>query len=232
MFESIMAFFEPYGTVPGSSLNWSQHAALQKAGRHGNAQLAASATPGIDSARICAVLEDVGERVDDVVDAVESLVSELGLRLDEQTEQLERQADLLTEIANTLRNPARTRSAERVRDATELLAHHRNQRALTVAQQAIDDNPNNEAAFIAAGWSCLGLQRPGDARDFFREAAEATASTKGMEERHVNAVRLAGRLTFVLEGARAAIDELAGVAPFYDKEAAKALPKQARIRQL
>lgn len=211
-FGSIMSFFDPYGTVPGSSLNWSQHALLAKRGR----TTVVAAGPMIDTNRICQAIEGVGESVSEVVDAIDLLVSDLDLRLDEQTKLLSEQVDLLSEIALSLRSPARTRAAERIRDATELLRHHRNERALSVAEQAIDDDPNNDVAFIIAAWASLGVQDSRRARGYFREAAQATASTQGAEQRHMNAVYLAARLTFVLDGPNAALRELDAADPFID----------------
>lgn len=207
-----MSFFDPFGTVPGSSLNWSQHALLAKRGR----TTVVAAGPMIDTNRICQAIESVGENVSEVVDAIDFLVSDLDLRLDEQTKLLSEQVDLLSEIAQTLRSPARTRAAERIRDATELLRHHRNERALSVAEQAIDDDPNNDVAFIIAAWASLGVQDSERARGYFREAAQATASTKDAEQRHMNAVYLAARLTFVLDGPEAALRELDAADPFID----------------
>ena len=172
--------------------------------------------PAIDTNRICRELESVGQRVDDVVDALDWLVADLDLRLDEQTELLNQQVDLLSEIAQTLHSPARTRAAERIRDATELLRHHRSERALTVAEQAIDDDPNNDTAFVLAAWAALGLEDLERARGYFREAAQATASEQGAEQRHMNAVYLAARLTFALEGPEAALRELGAANPFID----------------
>jgi hypothetical protein len=211
-FGAVMSFFDPFGTVPGSSLNWSQHALLAKRGR----TTVVTAGPMIDTNRICQAIESVGENVSEVVDAIDFLVSDLDLRLDEQTKLLSEQVDLLSEIAQTLRSPARTRAAERIRDAAELLRHHRNERALSMAEQAIEDDPNNDVAFIIAAWASLGAQDSGRARGYFREAAQATASTKGAEQRHMSAVYFAARLTFVLDGPEAALRELDAVDPFID----------------
>ena len=217
-FSSLISFFDPFGTVPGSSLNWSQHALLERSARRsGRGGVAiVPAGPTIDTDRICRSLEDVGENVAEVVAAIDDLVNVLDLRLDEQTKLLSHQADLLAEIAQTLRSPARTRAAERIRDAVELLRHRRYERALTVADQAISDDPNNDAAFMLAAWASVGLQDFERARGYFREAAQATALTKDAETRHMNAVYLAARLTFLLDGPDAAIHELDGAEPFID----------------
>jgi tetratricopeptide (TPR) repeat protein len=109
---------------------------------------------------------------------------------------------ILSQIAETLRTPARTRAAERISDAGELLRRERYERALTLANQAIDDDPNNAAGFFAAAWASLGLDEVEQARDFFREAAQASDG----DERQ-SALRQAARLTFLLEGPQAALRE-------------------------
>lgn len=209
---SLMSLFDPLGTVPGSSLNWSQHGFLKK--------MASGARPSgpivIDVSRICRELEGVGQKIDDVVGAIDWLVEELDLRLDAQTQLLNRQVDVLADIARTLHNPARTRAAERLVDAAELLRHHRNERALALAEQAIDDDPNNDTAFVVAAWAALGLESHERARGHFREAAQATASEQGAETRHMDALRLAARLTFALDGPEAALRELDAAEPFID----------------
>jgi tetratricopeptide (TPR) repeat protein len=219
-----MSFFDPFGTVPGSSLNWSQHALLAKRGR----TTVVAAGPMIDTNRICQTIESVGQSVSEVVDAIDFLVSDLDLRLDEQTKLLSGQVDLLAEIAQTLRSPARTRAAERVRDAAELLRHHRNERALSVAEQAIDDDPNNDLAFVIAAWASLGVQDSRRALSYLREAAQATAETEGAEQRHMNAVYLAARLTFVLDGPEAALRELDAAHPFINPRLQKEQPGAGR----
>jgi Tfp pilus assembly protein PilF len=210
---SLMEIFDPYGTVPGSSLNWSQHAALQSAAQRPVVASPSIVMPTIDTNRIESELEVVGANVSQAVGAIYSLESELGLQLDAQAELLSRQTNLLEEIAHTLHSPGHTRAAERLRDATELLRHKRYKRALGVTEQAIEDDPNNDTAFMAAGWACRGLERAEDARNFFREAAQATdySSPEDFEtrERHVHAVLLAARLTYALEGPQAAYSELA-----------------------
>ncbi|MGW5277771.1 hypothetical protein ACWEQP_35760 [Streptomyces sp. NPDC004044] len=224
---SLMAFFDPFGAVPGSSLNWSQHAALQSSAAR-SVTAVPSAVPVINTARIEAELKSVGAITSQVVESVNSLESELGLQLEAQTESLGQQTELLAEVAHTLHNPAHTRAAEQLRDATELLRHSRYERALSVAHQAIENDPNNDTAFMAAGWACRGLERPEEARDFFREAAEATEFTRPQDlataERHVHSVLLAARLTFALEGPQAAMSELASLEPDrYPAEASAAI---------
>ncbi|MEX2973083.1 hypothetical protein [Streptomyces sp. C184] len=218
---SLMALFDPFGAVPGSSLNWSQHAALQS-GRTPSVAVQVNA-PMISTDRIESELHTVGANVEQVVGAIDSLESELGLELGAQAQLLAQQIDLLTDIAQTLHTPAHTRAAERLADSTELLRHKRYERALTTAQQAIEGDPNNDAAFMVAGWACRGLERAGDARRFFREAAQATDPAPSGDfdaiARHVHAALLAARLTFALEGPQAALSELVTLTP--DRSPAK-----------
>lgn len=171
----------------------------------------------INTDRIESELETVGANVAQAVDAIDSLESELGLELGAQTQLLAQQIDLLADIAQTLHTPAHTRAAEQLADSMELLRHKRYERALTTAQQAIEGDPNNDAAFIVAGWACHGLERAHDAREFFREAAQATDSAPPGDSdaiaRHVHAVLLVARLTFALEGPQAALSELVALTP-------------------
>ncbi len=102
----------------------------------------ASAAGSMASAQMLAQLR---YEVQDVTMAVEDLTREIGLQLQDQTQLMTRQVELLQQIAETLRTPARTRAAERISNAGELLSRERYERALTVASQAIDDDPNNPA---------------------------------------------------------------------------------------
>lgn len=173
----------------GSSLSWSEHNAL-----------IASAAGSMATARTLAQLR---YDVQDVTMAVENLTREIGLQLQDQTRLLICQVELLAEIAETLRTPARTRAAERISNAGELLSRERYERALTLATQAIDDDPNNPAGFLAAAWSSLGLDNVEQARDFFREASQASDG-----DQRQSALRQAVRLTFLLEGPQDALKEL------------------------
>lgn len=175
----------------GSSLSWSEHKALM-----------ASAAGSMATAHTLAQLR---YDVQDVTMAVESLTREIGLQLQDQTLLLIRQVELLAEIAETLRTPARTRAAERISNAGELLSRERYERALTLAMQAIDDDPNNPAGFLAAAWASLGLDNVEQARDFFREAKQASDG-----DQRQSALRQAARLTFLLEGPQNALKELGG----------------------
>jgi hypothetical protein len=156
-----------------------------------------------ETARVRHTLEQLRYDVQDVTQAVETLQSEIGLQLQDQTRLMIRQVELLAQIAETLRTPARTRAAERISDAGELLRRERYERALTLAQQAIDDDPNNPAGFLAAAWASLGLDDVEPARNYFREAAQASDG-----DQRQTALRQAARLTFLLEGPQAALKEL------------------------
>ena len=204
------ALLDPYGTSPGSSLSWSQHHALTStakssaaSARASVAAAAAATANAYETQRVRLAIEDLRLDVGDVAEAVGSMERNLGLLLADQAGLLTRQVGLLTQIAETLRTPARTRAAERIADAGELLRHGRHERALRSAEQAIEDDPNNPAAFTAAGWAAFGLSRHREARDFFREAAQASHG----DDRQ-RALRQAARLTFVVDGPQAALTEL------------------------
>lgn len=201
--DSILSLFDPFGTSWGSSLSWSQSAALER--------IAENTRPGaniVDMAPVTRELESLGQDIHEVARVVDSMEKELALRLDAQTGVLDEQLDVLQQIAETLRNPLSTRAAERVRSATELLRHQRYERALAVADEAIEDDPNNDLAFIVAGWASFGLKQFERARDYFREARQATAETAHAEVRHMHAALLAARLTFALEGPEGALMEM------------------------
>jgi tetratricopeptide (TPR) repeat protein len=180
----------------GSSLSWSEHNALV-------ASAAGSMATAQETARVRHTLEQLRYDVQDVTQAVETLQSEIGLQLQDQTRLMIRQVELLAQIAETLRTPARTRAAERISDAGELLRRERYERALTLAIQAIDDDPNNPAGFLAAAWASLGIDNVEQARDFFREATQASDG-----DQRQSALRKAVRLTFLLEGPQNALKEL------------------------
>jgi hypothetical protein len=69
--------------------------------------------------------------------------------------------------------------------------------------QAIDDDPNNPAGFLAAAWASLGVNEVKQARDFFREAAQASDG-----DQRQSSLRQAARLTFLLDAPQAALKEL------------------------
>src|SRR5215211_2342549 len=79
----------------GSSLSWSEHYALKDAaaGSMATAQQVAFARR---------TLEQLRYDVQDVAQAVETLQTELGLQLQEQTRLMSRQLELLAQIAETL----------------------------------------------------------------------------------------------------------------------------------
>jgi tetratricopeptide (TPR) repeat protein len=149
---------------------------------------------------------DLGADIGAVAAAIGQLEADLGLRLDAQTALLGTQVTMLEQIAETLRTPAKTRAAERLEDAGELLRRERWTRALTVAEEAIDADPNNPAGFIAAAWARLGLDAPEQARDSFVEAAAASD-----RDRRSAALRHAARLTLVVEGPLGALGFLSQV---------------------
>ena len=128
------------------------------------------------------------------------LEEQLGLRLDSQTRALEAQTEQLARIEHALRTPAKTRAAERIADTGQLLRRRRWERALGLAEQASDDDPNNPAAFRAAGWALLGLERLDDAKQAFLECADAADGDERSE-----ALRQAARLEFALSDAQSAL---------------------------
>lgn len=118
-------------------------------------------------------MKSVGISVDAVSDQVEHLEREIGLHLDQQTLVLEQQAELLAQIRDAVLTPAKTRAAERVADAAQLLRRERWERALTVAEEGIEADPNNPGVFFAAGWALVALERPDAATEMFEEARDA-----------------------------------------------------------
>jgi tetratricopeptide (TPR) repeat protein len=173
------------------TLSWSEHHAL----------LDSSA----DLRRVRSTLEDLGMDVRWVARAIDELQGELGLRLDQQSLLLDRQVDLLADIAQSLRTPARVRAAERLSSVGELLRRKRYERAGDAAREAIEDDPNNPAGFIAAGWAQIGLEDLAAARALFTEAAQASDGDACSA-----AIRQAARLTLALEGPEAALTRLDG----------------------
>jgi tetratricopeptide (TPR) repeat protein len=180
------------------TLSWRDRLALQQT---------ADATRDVASAVVTA-----GEAAVSAVvmaeEAVRTLEYEIGLRLDAQTTKLERQVDLLTEIAESLRTPARVRAAEKVASTAELLRRGRYRRALEAAEQAIQDDPNNAEAFTAVAWAQMGLGNLEPAREAFLEAALASDGDDKSGAR-----RAAARLTFAIDGAAGALHALPAPAP-------------------
>ena len=200
----------------GPTLSWSEHHALLE----GSADLR----------RVRSGLEDLGVDVRSVARAVDGLEGQLGLRLEEQSMLLDRQVDLLADIAQAVRTPARVRAAERLSGVGELLRRKRYDRAATAAKEAIEDDPNNPAGFIAAGWAQIGLKRLDEARALFTEAAEASDG-----DARSAAVRQTARLTFALDGPRAALarlDEYATGARGSTEQAAIAYDRSVYLAEL
>lgn len=132
--------------------------------------------------------------------AVRMLEYEIGLKLEAQTRNLERQVDLLAEIAASLRTPGRVRAAERVAATGELLRRGRYARARDMAVLAIEDDPNNSGAFTALAWSQMGLGELELARESFAEAVAAADDDDKSRARRAQA-----RLTFALDDGAAAL---------------------------
>jgi tetratricopeptide (TPR) repeat protein len=178
------------GTVDvAPTLSWSEHRALLATSEH------------LRSART--TIENLGLDVRSVTRALDGLEDELGLRLDQQSILLDRQVDLLADIAQSLRTPARVRAAERLAAVGELLRRKRFKRAAAFAKDAIDDDPNNPAAFLAAGWAHIGLEQLNEARAHFAEAAEASDG-----DQRSAATRQSARLALALDGAATALATL------------------------
>jgi tetratricopeptide (TPR) repeat protein len=146
---------------------------------------------------------DVAGAVAMAATAVRALEHEIGLRLDAQTARLDRQIDLLADIAESLRTPARVRAAERVTSTAELLRRGRYARALEAAQQAVQDDPNNPEAFTALAWSRMGLGELELARDAFAEAVLAADGDASSQAR-----RALARLSFAIDDAATALEAL------------------------
>ena len=60
-------------------------------------------------------------------------------------------------------------------DTSQLLQNERYERALKVAEEAIDADPNNPSGFFAAGWALVACERFDDARAMFEEARDASS---------------------------------------------------------
>jgi tetratricopeptide (TPR) repeat protein len=148
-------------------------------------------------------IESLGGDVRAVADAIAALEYDLGLQLDAQTRLMASQLGQLEQIAEALRTPAKTRAAERLGDVGELLRRGRWERALDGANLAIDDDPNNGAAFLAAAWADLGLDDVEGAKKMFLEAADASDG----DERS-SALRQAARVTLALAGPDPPLDIL------------------------
>lgn len=178
------------------ALSWSEHSALVSAERN-TAELAMSARG------IARQLESMGLDLQATAASISALELSLGLRLDSQTRLLDRQVALLGELSEVLRTPAKTRAAERLTDVGELLRRERWKRALSVAEDVTEDDPNNPEGFLACAWANLGLQQLDAARDCYVEAAEAADGLRASE-----LGRQAARVAFASNDAAAAQEVL------------------------
>lgn len=150
-----------------AGLSWMDSMAIQSAAR-------SAWETSAETSRAREALDRIGYDVADMADSINRLESTIGLKLDEQTHVLEQQSQALEEIRGAVVNPAKTRAAERVADAAQLLSHDRFERALKVANEAIDADPNNPNGFFATGWALVGLERFDEAREMFEEARDAS----------------------------------------------------------
>jgi tetratricopeptide (TPR) repeat protein len=165
------------------SLSWSDSRNLARAAQSGGLntydslalQQVASAAwqTSAETRRARETMERVGYVAEDIADGIERLEGALGLRLDEQSRVLQQQSEVLTQIRDAVLTPARTRAAERVGDAARLLERERWDRALAVAEEGIEADPNNAGVFFAAGWALVGLERMDAACKMFEEARDA-----------------------------------------------------------
>jgi len=123
--------------------------------------------------------------------------------MEQQADLLTRQAATLDEISAAIRTPAKTRAAERLADAAELLRRERREPALALASEATKDDPNNPGGFQAAAWAQLALGDMPAARELLVEAAMASDGA----DRSRNG-RQAARTTLASDGASAALATL------------------------
>jgi tetratricopeptide (TPR) repeat protein len=184
------------GSIDSPGLSWSDHQALADAAR-------ASRSMAMEASAIRQRLESVNLSVAAVGRAVTALEYELGFRLEAVADALARQLTVLQGIEQALRTPSKTRAAERLVDVGELLRRQRWQRALAVAESAIEDDPNNPAGFLAAGWARMGLGELQLAREAFVEAADASDGPARSA-----AGRQASRLALALQDSQAAVSGL------------------------
>lgn len=119
-------------------------------------------------------VEDLQFDIGHVADAIGQLEQSLGLKLDAQVRVLKQQSTILEEVRNAVLNPEKTRAAERLADATQLLDHERYERALTVAEEGIQADANNPNLFFVAGWALVAMERFEEAQGMFEEARDAS----------------------------------------------------------
>lgn len=181
------------GHIESPGLSWSDHQALTDAAR-------ASRSIALEASAIRQRLESVNLNVAAVGQAVMTMEYELGFRLQAVADVLAQQLTVLQSIEQALRTPAKTRAAERLVDVGELLRRQRWQRALAVAESAIEDDPNNRVGFLAAGWANMGLGSLQRARDAFVEAADASDGPARSA-----AGRQASRLALALQDSQTAL---------------------------
>jgi tetratricopeptide (TPR) repeat protein len=179
------------------ALSWADQRALQGAA-------AGAMQSAVELRAIRGSLDDLAFGSERIAASIRDLEGELGFRLEEQSRLLEQEVSLLAQISETLRTPAKTRAAERLSDTGELLRRGRWDRALTLAEEAIADDPNNPAAFTAAGWALMGLERLPEAQRSFLESAEAADG-----DTRSRATRQAARLAFANSSSDEALRVLA-----------------------
>jgi len=168
-----------------AGLSWMDSAAIRE-----SAVAAWQASAETRQAR--QAVEDLQYDVGEAVDAIAGLEQSLGLKLDDQVRVLKQQSAVLEEIRSAVLNPEKTRAAERLADATQLLENERYERALKVAGEGIDADPNNPNLFFVAGWASVAEERFEEARAMFEEARDASRG----DQRSL-ACRQAARSAFV-----------------------------------
>lgn len=102
------------------------------------------------------------------------LVAVLGETATAFLKEMASQAHTLTEIRDALYRPGKTRAAEQLMDATELLRRERWSLAQETAARAVENDPNNPGVFWALGMSYCGQEQYRLARSAFEEAAAAS----------------------------------------------------------
>jgi len=198
------------GHISSPGLSWSDHQALADTAR-------ASRGIALEAGAIRQRLESLNLNVATVAQAVMAMEYQLGFQLQAATDVLAQQLTVLQGIEQALRTPAKTRAAERLVDVGELLRRQRWQRALAVADSAIEDDPNNPAGFLAAGWAHMGLGNLQQARNAFVEAADACDGPASSA-----AGRQASRLALALQDSQTALADL----DRYGMTSAPAWPEQ------
>jgi hypothetical protein len=121
------------------ALSWADHRALAD-----TAHETRRSSQELDklNGQIASLGFEIGHAYRGLAAVIGDLEDHLGLRLHMQTQVLTGQLDHLARIHETLRTPAKTRAAERIADTGELLRRGRWERALAIASEAIEDDPN------------------------------------------------------------------------------------------